>query len=135
MQKKFKGNHWIVGYRECFARDDSGKLVIDSPEVLKKIMVRAAENIGANVLNSFCYQFSPQGVTCLIAISESHLSAHSWPEERYLEFDFNTCNPEMNGEELVKEIGKNIGAVKYSIRKLIRYTDCSAVEDEKNGGN
>lgn len=54
-------------------------------------MERAVFESGATLLNMFSRRFPPQGVTVIIAISESHLSIHTWPEQRYAAIDIFTC--------------------------------------------
>lgn len=54
-------------------------------------MLRAAEETGATVIDTIFHQFSPQGVTGVIAIAESHLCIHTWPEHAYAAVDIFTC--------------------------------------------
>ena len=89
---KLYGNHWLAHFLECRGLADSGRLVIDDAVVLEKIINKALENVGAKVLFSNSYQFEPQGVTAVSGIAESHASVHTWPEDKFAEFDFNTCN-------------------------------------------
>lgn len=51
----------------------------------------AVEAMGATVLNKFPYQFSPQGVTVLYALAESHISCHTFPERGSVALDCYTC--------------------------------------------
>lgn len=52
---------------------------------------RAIEKMGANVLHKFSHQFSPQGVTILYALAESHISCHTFPEKGSVALDCYTC--------------------------------------------
>ncbi len=108
--KKFLGNHWIVQYSGCTKKGDSDKLIINDSTKMLKIMEDVAKRVGAKILHSYTYQFSPQGVTAVVVISESHLSIHTWPEWNVAAFDFFTCNPKMDGETVVKYVAKKIGA-------------------------
>jgi len=47
--------------------------------------------IGATLVQSHVHRYSPQGVTGLAVLAESHLSLHSWPEYGYLAADVFTC--------------------------------------------
>ena len=51
----------------------------------------AVKATGATVLNRFSHQFEPQGVTVVYALSESHISIHSFPEEGTCAIDVYTC--------------------------------------------
>ncbi len=45
---------------------------------------RVARGAGLNVLASQFHDFVPRGATAALLLSESHLTAHTWPEERHL---------------------------------------------------
>ena len=59
-------------------------------------MLRAAEETGATVIGKIFHQFSPQGVTGVVAIAESHLCIHTWPEFGYAAVDIFTCGENFN---------------------------------------
>jgi S-adenosylmethionine decarboxylase len=52
---------------------------------------RAVEVCGATVLNRFSHKFQPQGATVVYALAESHISAHSFPENGSVAIDVYTC--------------------------------------------
>jgi len=61
---------------------------------LKKVeesMVNAALEAGAEVREFVFHKFSPQGVSGVVVISESHLAIHTWPELGYAAVDVFTC--------------------------------------------
>lgn len=58
---------------------------------LENRLKHAVDVSGATILSIQSYTFTPQGLTVLIAISESHVSIHTWPEHQYLAFDAFTC--------------------------------------------
>ncbi len=55
-------------------------------------MVDAARVVGAQIIGESFHQFNPQGITGVLAIAESHLSIHTWPELGYAAADIFTCN-------------------------------------------
>ena len=67
-------------------------------------MLRAAEETGATVIDKIFHQFSPQGVTGVIAIAESHLCIHTWPEFSYAAVDIFTCGENFDPTEAAKLI-------------------------------
>jgi len=79
------GQHVLVELRSC-----NSELLDDLP-FLEHTMLRAAEETGATVIGKIFHQFSPQGVTGVIAIAESHLCIHTWPEFGYAAVDIFTC--------------------------------------------
>ncbi|MFZ5827328.1 MAG: adenosylmethionine decarboxylase [Bacillota bacterium] len=58
---------------------------------LKEVMSEAANRCGATVVGESFIQFSPQGVTGVLVLSESHLSIHTYPEEGFAAVDCYTC--------------------------------------------
>lgn len=58
---------------------------------LKETMFEAATRCGATVVGESFIQFSPQGVTGVLVLSESHLSIHTYPEEGFAAVDCYTC--------------------------------------------
>lgn len=64
---------------------------LDDLVFLRNTMLSAAEEVGATVINDVFHQFSPQGVTGVVAIAESHLCIHTWPEYGYAAVDIFTC--------------------------------------------
>ncbi len=54
-------------------------------------MLSAAEETGATVIGEIFHHFKPQGVTGVVAIAESHLCVHTWPEYGYAAVDIFTC--------------------------------------------
>lgn len=54
-------------------------------------MKRAALAAGASIVDATFHRFSPQGVSGVVVVQESHLSIHTWPEYGYAAVDFYTC--------------------------------------------
>ncbi|MBI2914785.1 MAG: S-adenosylmethionine decarboxylase proenzyme [Firmicutes bacterium] len=65
--------------------------VLDDAKGVERIMVEAAVHAGAEVIQAVFHKFSPQGVSGVVVISESHLAIHTWPELGYAAIDVFTC--------------------------------------------
>jgi len=65
--------------------------VLDDRNMVESLMVEAALVAGAEVREVAFHQFSPQGVSGVVVISESHLTIHTWPELGYAAIDVFTC--------------------------------------------
>jgi len=79
------GRHLIAEFYCCDPE------VIDDVAGIAERMRAAAEAIGATVVGEAFHRYAPQGVSGTLLIAESHLSVHSWPEERYVAVDIFTC--------------------------------------------
>ncbi len=69
---------------------------LNNLEVVEQHMIDAALFAGAEVRESAFHKFSPQGVSGVVVISESHLAIHTWPELGYAAVDVFTCGDKVN---------------------------------------
>jgi S-adenosylmethionine decarboxylase len=65
--------------------------LLDDLAGIKEAFEKAVDVCGATVLNRFSHQFSPQGVTIVYALAESHISIHTFPESGSCAIDVYTC--------------------------------------------
>lgn len=80
-----KGVHYILELSGC---DPD---IINDLEKVKDILTKAAIKANAEILEVVFHKFTPQGVSGVVVISESHLSVHTWPEHSYAALDIYTC--------------------------------------------
>ena len=92
------GRHVLLELRSCNAAS------LDDLPLLEGLMLRAAEETGATVVGKIFHQFSPQGVTGVVAIAESHLCIHTWPEFAYAAVDIFTCGENFDPGEAARII-------------------------------
>lgn len=78
------GRHLLVEMWDCDSR-------IDDVGIVERAIDEAVVAIGATLVQSHVHRYSPQGVTGLAVLAESHLSLHSWPEYGYMAADVFTC--------------------------------------------
>tara|TARA_B100000686_G_scaffold89667_1_gene96379 strand:- start:116 stop:1156 length:1041 start_codon:yes stop_codon:yes gene_type:complete len=62
-----------------------------SPEFYEKLVYKIAKLAKVTVLEISKYKFEPQGFTLVALLAESHISFHTFPENRIISFDFFTC--------------------------------------------
>ena len=79
------GLHLILELKEC--RPD----LLDDMDFVQKTLLNAAEATGATIIGKTFHKFAPQGVTGVVAIAESHVCIHTWPEYGYAAADIFTC--------------------------------------------
>ena len=72
---------------------------IDDPETLVANLRQAVADLRLTRVSDHTHYFGP-GVSSVIILSESHLSAHTWPELGYVHLDVVTCVKRLTGESL-----------------------------------
>lgn len=82
-QIKYAGTHLLLEFW--------GAKNIDSVRIIKKALTEAVRACQATLLKVELHKFSPQGVSGVAMIAESHISIHSWPEYQYLAIDIFMC--------------------------------------------
>ena len=108
------GEHILIELYNC------NKELIDNSVLLEEIMLKAAEVANATVVKSVFHNFSPQGVTGVIVVEESHFAIHTWPEHNYAAVDLFTCSEEMDYNAAYKFLEKELQADRSSFSKVLR---------------
>ena len=70
--------------------------ILNNVQKVEQIMVNAELEAGAEIREVVFHKFSPQGVSGVVVISESHLAIHTWPELGYAAVDVFTCGERVN---------------------------------------
>lgn len=86
------GEHYIIELYDC------DKDILDNLEEVTATMLEAARMAGATIIDNRFHKFSPQGVSGVVVIAESHLSIHTWPELGYAALDLFTCSHDLSIE-------------------------------------
>lgn len=82
----------------------------------------AVEHGNAELLHEVSHQFTPQGVTALGLLAESHISVHTWPEHGYAACDVFTCGQRADAEAACLHLVDVLQAGRHSLTKLTRGT-------------
>ena len=86
---------------------------------LQEVMERGVNRAKMTILNVYTHCFTPQGCTIVIALSESHLSCHTWPEKGCIAIDVYTCG-ENDPKIIAVELLKYLDSYNYKMRHLCR---------------
>ncbi len=79
------GTHLLLDLKDCKSE------LLDDIEFIRRAMTEAADEAGGTIVGETFHKFSPVSVTGIIAIAESHLCIHTWPEYGYAAVDIFTC--------------------------------------------
>ena len=79
------GAHLLLELKECDAE------LLDDLGCVRQVLMSAAIESGAKIVGDTFHKFHPIGVTGVVAIAESHIAIHTWPEYSYAAADIFTC--------------------------------------------
>lgn len=94
--------------------------VLNDVNKVEDIMVNAALEAGAEVREVVFHKFSPQGVSGVVVISESHLAIHTWPELGYAAVDVFTCGDKVNPWDACNFLAEMFGAESVDAKETQR---------------
>ncbi len=107
------GTHIIIDIFDII--DNS---IIKYSHLIIPILNKIVEKYNLNVVGKAVHQFKPFGVTAVYILSESHLSIHTFVDERRVAIDLYTCNrfSKINDiEEFFKSLFQNNCKMVYKI--------------------
>lgn len=70
----------------------------NSTEKIEDVAQSIIGDLDLNVVKKLSHLFSPQGITLIYILSESHLIIHTWPESGTFHIDLVTCSPRLQKE-------------------------------------
>lgn len=79
----YAGTHLIIDVQATERLDDEAHL--------RQTLQDCVTACGATLLHLHTHRFSPQGITGVAVLAESHMSVHTWPEIGYAAFDVFMC--------------------------------------------
>lgn len=94
-----KGTHIIL---DIYDIEDNESLKFNDSIII--ILDKIVDEFKLNVVEKAIHQFKPYGVTGVYVLSESHLSIHTFVEEKKVSIDLYTCNIFNRDLELVEFI-------------------------------
>lgn len=84
--KKSSGKHMI-----CDIKNIRNKNLIHDLKKMELLLETICKAYDFTILNRAAHEFSPQGLSILYLLSESHISIHTFPERDYIALDIYTC--------------------------------------------
>jgi S-adenosylmethionine decarboxylase len=122
------GTEWLIEATGCNAaalRDEAS---------LQAIMSRVIDDLGLQTISSVWHKFDGEGgVTGLIALTESHLACHTYPEHAIATFNLYCCRtrPEWNWVANLKQM---LGASQVMVTKIERGNSSTEIPHSKSVG-
>ncbi|MGH4030317.1 adenosylmethionine decarboxylase [Actinomycetota bacterium Odt1-20B] len=103
---------------------------INDASLIMRSLEAGIEQSGATICGSQAKHFEPNGFTALYLLSESHVSVHTYPDERSLFFDAFTCGEKCRPELIIHELVAALGECEHHIQILDRGEEPGAAEPD-----
>ncbi len=95
---------------------------LDDEDGIRAILEEVIDILGATLIALSLRRFSPQGVTAVAMLAESHLAVHTWPELNYFAADLFYCGAG-DSERAVQMLVDKLGALDVRQRHIVRGYD------------
>ncbi len=109
--KVYAGTHLIIE-----VVDGEG---LDDEERIRQAFLDSIRASGATLLHIHTHKFTPQGVSGVAVLAESHISVHTWPEVGYGAFDVFMCG-DADPWQAVPIIKKAFNAREVRVTEILR---------------
>lgn len=96
------GTHLLLELKDCNPE------LLNDLDFIRQAMLQTAQDVGATIVGESFHRFSPQGVTGILAIAESHISIHTWPEYGYAAADIFACGPSFQPREAAEVLAEKL---------------------------
>ena len=111
------GTEWLIEAEGC------NREALRDETLLRGVFERVIDDLGLKVIGSVWHKFDGEGgVTGLVALTESHLACHTYPEYGTATFNLYCCRtrPEWDWEGNLRP---TLGASNVSVSKIERGTN------------
>ncbi len=82
----------IIGSHMLIDMEDVAINKLIDVKFIENVLLTACEKAGATILNHYFHKFGGEGgVTGIVALAESHMSIHTWPEYGFASIDIFMC--------------------------------------------
>lgn len=108
------GTEWLIEATGCEAA------ALRDEVALQTLMSHVVDDLGLKTVGSVWHKFDGEGgVTGLIALTESHLACHTYPEHGVATFNLYCCQarPVWNWE---KQLRLRLGATDVTVTQIVR---------------
>ena len=85
--------HLLIELRNC------DKRLLNDLNGVREVLIETSKIMGVTIVGETFHRFSPHGITGVLAIAESHICIHTWPEHNYAAVDIFTCGVNGNAQK------------------------------------
>jgi len=110
-----KGTHIIIDIYEV-----ENNACLKYKDDITTILDKISDNYNLTIVNKAIHQFEPFGVTGVYVLAESHLSIHTFVEEKKVAIDLYTCKTFKETDSIVHFIKELFGNCKMKFTVIER---------------
>ncbi len=93
---------------------------LNDEDFLLAALESAAVEVGATVVKRIAQRFSPQGISAILLLAETHLSIHTWPENGYAAVDIFICGEGKDPHAAWGTIRKVLKPKSFKVKEIVR---------------
>jgi S-adenosylmethionine decarboxylase len=120
------GTEWLIEATGC------NQAALRNEATIKAVLSNVIDELGLHVIGSVWHRFEGEGgITGLVALTESHLACHTYPEHQTATFNLYCCRsrPEWDWETNLKT---TLGASDVTVTKIERGSDMTAARNPQS---
>ncbi|MCD9146831.1 adenosylmethionine decarboxylase [Pseudophaeobacter flagellatus] len=95
---------------------------LDSEARIQQAFCDVISACGATLLHMHTHRFSPQGISGVAVLAESHISVHTWPEVGYGAFDVFMCG-DADPWRAIEVLKRAFDTTSVTVREILRGPD------------
>ena len=92
--------------------------LLNDIDMLLPVLIKISKMVNLNILDTSYHKFTPQGLTVMLLLSESHISIHTWPEKNMACLDILSCKN--NPGNFIDEIVNLFNTKSYKHQNITR---------------
>ena len=93
---------------------------LDNVDFLVNTLKAASEHMGSQIVKVISHKFSPTGITVFMILAETHMSIHTWPENKYAALDIFVCDNKIKPEIGWKTVKNQLKPTSFKMHELTR---------------
>ena len=94
--------------------------IIEDSKKIERILLGAVKQSRNTPLSIKIHKFSPQGLTGVVLLAESHIAIHAWPEINYIAIDIFTCGKKSSPYKALEYLKKKFQPKRVNILRVKR---------------
>ena len=92
---------------------------LDDIDLIETTLRRCVDAAGATLLHIHLHHFSPNGVSGVAVLAESHISIHTWPDARYAALDVFMCG-QASPDACIPVLREAFKAERVEVNEILR---------------